>query len=721
MVTIIRGSTNKPVSSQQLASFFANRNTKFDGFLYLGYPIIGTSEGPYPIDALFISRNLGLVVFSLIEGNDIGISQAQESQDDSYNKLEAKLRTHKILMKGRHLQVPIKPVTFAPVCHDTTKFSTIDYPVCNENDLDTWLNTCRWDDASVFESLVSVIQAISTIRRGRKKRDIKKKDSRGAKLKNLEDSIANLDNHQSRAVIETVDGVQRIRGLAGSGKTIVLALKAAYLHAQHPDWRIAVTFNTRSLKAQFRQLINTFTIEQTNEEPDWDNVQIMNAWGAPGGGERTGIYYEFCQNNGVEFYDFNSEKLTFGSGNEFIGACQAALAQCSNAKNIYDVILVDEAQDLSPAFLQICYEMLKPEKRLVYAYDELQNLGSLSLPPPEEIFGKRPDGSPKVRLTPSQPGRPQQDVILEKCYRNSRPVLVTAHALGFGIYRTPDNDTATGLVQMFDHNRLWLDVGYQVTDGKLEDGHDVVLSRTDESSPVFLEDHSSIDDLIQFHCFDSMVEQTQWVADAIRTNLTDDELRPDDILVVNPDPLTTRSVVAPVRQLLYEYGINSHLAGVDTSQDVFFDSEGKSVTFTGIFRAKGNEAGMVYILNAQDCYSSHRNLARIRNRLFTAITRSKGWVRVLGFGHGMRLLMQEFERLRNNDFNLRFQYPSEEIRKRINVINRDMRDDERRLINTQSKNVEQLIKDLEAHRVYPQDLGSAQVKRLKSLLDTEVG
>jgi superfamily I DNA and RNA helicase len=31
---------------------------------------------------------------------------------------------------------------------------------------------------------------------------------------------------QSKAVIETVDGVQRIRGLAGSGKTIVLALKA---------------------------------------------------------------------------------------------------------------------------------------------------------------------------------------------------------------------------------------------------------------------------------------------------------------------------------------------------------------------------------------------------------------------------------------------------------------------------------------------------------------
>ena len=38
--------------------------------------------------------------------------------------------------------------------------------------------------------------------------------------------IRSPDMLQSKAVIETVDGVQRIRGLAGSGKTIVLALKA---------------------------------------------------------------------------------------------------------------------------------------------------------------------------------------------------------------------------------------------------------------------------------------------------------------------------------------------------------------------------------------------------------------------------------------------------------------------------------------------------------------
>ena len=123
----------------------------------------------------------------------------------------------------------------------------------------------------------------------------------------------------------------------------------------------------------------------------------------------------------------------------------------------YDAILVDEAQDFSPSFLRLCYEMLQPPKRLVYAYDELQNLRSQSLPSPEEIFGLAEDGTPKVRFKPFEEGQPQQDIILEKCYRNSRPALVTAHALGFGIYRNPPAPKESGIVQMFDQSSLWHD------------------------------------------------------------------------------------------------------------------------------------------------------------------------------------------------------------------------------------------------------------------------
>jgi superfamily I DNA and RNA helicase len=210
MLQIIRGTTRKPVSSQRLADFFVAHN-QYEGFLYIGYPIIGTSEGPYPIDALFISREKGLVIFNLIEGRDLG--NFMEAQDDSANKLEAKLRGHRNLMKGRNLQVPISVVTFAPARDDAANFSQDGYQVCNEANLEQCLDTVAWKDPSYYPALVAVLQAISTIRKGRKQRDVHQADSRGAKLKDLEDSIANLDKQQSAAVVETFEGVQRLRGL----------------------------------------------------------------------------------------------------------------------------------------------------------------------------------------------------------------------------------------------------------------------------------------------------------------------------------------------------------------------------------------------------------------------------------------------------------------------------------------------------------------------------
>ncbi|MCI5148289.1 MAG: helicase, partial [Candidatus Electrothrix sp. MAN1_4] len=436
-----------------------------------------------------------------------------------------------------------------------------------------------------------------------------------------------------------------------------------------------------------------------------------------GGGERHGLYYEFCQTNGVEYYDFASAKRRFGNGNEFKGVCQTALDKCANPSGNYDAILVDEAQDFPPAFLRICFEMLNPEKRLVYAYDELQTLNSQSLPSPEKIFGKNPDGSPRVRFHANQPGKPQQDIILEKCYRNSRPILVTAHALGFGIYRTKNTETGTGLVQIFDHHQLWEEVGYKVTGGKLADNCDVTLERTQDSSPLFLEDHSPIDDLIQFHCFNSKKEQAVWLAKAIKYNLKEDELRPDDIVVINPDPFSTKSEVGFPRRLLFEDKINSHLAGVDTSPDIFFDTDNESITFTGIYRAKGNEAGMVYIINAQDCYSATlRHIASLRNRLFTAMTRSKAWVRILGVGENMQQLIKEFGQVKESKFKLNFQYPTKEQRKYLNIVNRDMTEAEHRRVEKKKSDIAQLIEDLESGRVYPEDLGTDKLKRLQVLL-----
>ena len=716
-VSIIRGTNDKPATSGELASAMAGCSD-FSGQLFIGYPIVSTPEGRHRIDALLVSPDLGLVVFDLVEGTVPGDYRSR--QDDSANKLEARLKTHRALMRRRDLRVPIHTLSFAPAVREPDVGADPDYPLADRGTLPHALRRFAWDESeqSAYEAALSAIENISSIRKSRKQRSATRPDSRGARLEKLESSIATLDATQGRAVIETVGGVQRIRGLAGSGKTIVLALKAAYLHAQHPEWRIAVTFNTRSLKGHFRRLINNFSLEQTGAEPDWRNLRIVNAWGAPGSDDRDGLYYEFCRTHGFEYFDFGSAKQRFRGQEIFRAVCARALEQLQQAgtpRPLYDAILADEAQDLPDSFLRICYELLREPRRLVYACDELQNLVGEPVSSPETTFGTRADGAPRVRFDGSD-GNDARDLVLEKCYRNSRPVLVTAHALGFGIYREPEKQNDTGLVQMFDSTRLWREIGYGVRDGELRDGSPVTLHRTPGTSPKFLEDHSPPDDLVQFIRFRNKNEQSEWVANAIKKNLEQDELRHGDVVVINPEPLTTRTETGPIRSRLLDLRVNSHIAGVDTSADVFFKENAESVTFTGIHRAKGNEAGMVYVINAQDCHGRGPNLARIRNRLFVAITRSKAWVRVLGVGAGMEALEAEHDRLVKNDFELRFTYPAHEQREHLRIVHRDMTDAERRRLRESGKEVGNLVKDLESGSLRVEDMDEELLARLKNLL-----
>jgi superfamily I DNA and RNA helicase len=704
MVNIVRGALDKPVASRSLADYFESRDD-IDGSLYLGYPIIGTPQGGYQIDALLVSKKNGIIIFNIIEGNH-SPPNLTDAQDESFNKIQAKLFQYKTLTNRRNLMVKIGVVTYAPALFSKPSNITDEYTVITSNDdLINCIDTQIWEDSTYFEALNSVIQAITSIRKKRQRSYLKKTNSKGAKLGRLEDSIANLDRHQSAAVLETVEGPQRIRGLAGSGKTIVLALKVAYLHAKHPDWDIAVTFNTRSLKGQFKQLINMFTIEHTSEETNWDKVKIIHAWGSP---KADGIYYEVCKRHNIEYRDLTSAKrISKVFGQEFDAVCEEALRKIEKFDCMYDAILIDEAQDFSKHFLRICYEILKSPKRLVYAYDELQSLNNKIMESPESIFGIDDKGEYHVKLQ-NLPREPKQDIILEKCYRNSRPILAAAHALGFGIYRNNE------LIQMFEHSSLWRDIGYEVKAGSLEDGKFVKLLRNDNTSPKFLESHSDIDDLIIFKKFNSNKEQIEWLVSQIELNIQEDELKCDDIMVIHSDPTTTEKAVTAARHLLFTKGINSNLAGITTSPDEFFNED--AIVFTSINRAKGNEAAMIYVIDAHLCFSG-QNLARKRNILFTAMTRSKAWLRVLGYGKNMEQLEVEYQKVKNNDFSLEFTYPTKEQRNQMNLINKDMNQIDGESITKSQNDLKDLLIAFKNGTVSKDDLPPEILSQLKEILN----
>jgi len=705
MLNIVRGDfKNKPESSKQLASVFESIKNNYEGTLYIGYPIIGTANGGFKIDALLITKESGLVAFQINEGIDLAIDY-QDIQDEMYTKIQSKLFQYKALTKRRALAVNINVISYSPAWLNIPKEDE-NYPCfIDNNSLKFFINSLNWNATEYYEQLLSVLQSITTIRKNKSREYVVQENSRGAKLKKLEDSIANLDRQQSAAVIETVEGVQRIRGLAGSGKTIILALKVAYLHATNPSWKIAVTFNTRSLKEQFKKLIRMFTYEHINEEPNWENIDIIHAWGSP---SYEGIYYNLCKEHNIEYIDFKGAKrLTSIYGKEFDMVCNKALNEIQQFNYKYDVIVIDETQDFSKDFLKICFNILKSPKRLVYAYDELQSLNKQTMDSPENIFGQDNNGGFLVKLE-NKDNEPKEDIILYKCYRNSLETLTTAHALGFGIYREQ------GLVQMFENSTLWKDIGYDILNGELEDGKDIKLSRNNETSPEFLSSHSNIDDVIDFKVFHSNIEQVEFIVNSIEKNLREDELKLDDIVVINLDPLTTKSVVGIFRQKLYERGINSNLAGVSTSPDIFYTDD--AITFTGIYRAKGNEAPMVYIINSQYSYSGYE-LAKKRNMLFTAMTRSKAWVRVCGYGKDMQKLALEFQLVKENKFTLNFKYPTEEERKNMNIVNRDMSAEEKNKLIKNEKSIIELLEDLKSGRIQKENLSTEMLEELKILLN----
>ena len=712
---VTHGTNDKPVASESLVKLIKSLPA-VNGRLFLGYPIARKTVESNCIDALWVSPDYGVVAFDLIEGR--GSGDVENRHEDIANQLERRLRNELKLVHQRNLTVPVSVVTFSPISPiksspDNQKFlepkSFVDY--FNKKE------TVKVKEQDWFALTLSVLENVSRLSNGRSQRHVKQLDSRGRKLKKLEDSIATLDHQQSKAVMETVPGIQRIRGLAGSGKTIVLALKAAYLHSQNPDWIIRVTFNTRSLKQFFRQLIRDFHFEQSETEPNWDNLQIMNAWGAPGTIDRNGIYHEFCVKNDVEYMNWNAARNTFHSGQIFSRVCKRALQQVVNPQKLYDLILIDEAQDLPISFLRLCYQSLKAPNRLVYAYDELQSLDAeTSLPSPEKIFDEWGIGVPEATHAAETSSQPTADLILQHCYRTSRPILVTAHALGFGVYRRPPIGSPTGLVQMFDDSRVWEAVGYEAEESEIEEGKKVTLKRAAVASLDRLEQHSSSTDAVVFKAFTTVEQQVEWVSTEIQRNLDEDELKLTDIMVINLHPRNTRENLGPIGAKLMELEIHSHFAGVDTNPDDFKLNGIESIPFSGIHRAKGNEAAMVYITNAEFGLSSVNNQISVRNRLFTAITRSKAWVRVTGIGDEMQRFEHEYTQLKAQDFKLKFRYPTAAERDELRTIHAQSDLDETSNLEGGNLKIFKLVKELENGAISKDELDPELIDRLQRLM-----
>jgi hypothetical protein len=175
---------NKQLVSSELLEHALQGIDGLAGECFFGYPLLATPDGKYSIDATLVSRDKGIVLFDLVEGSSVGDYQTR--QDDLANKIEARLKLQRDLVRGRKLRVPLSVVTFAPGASVATANQGNEFPLADELTLAAVLEEIEWDakDEDLYRLTLSAIESLSSIRKSRSKREAVRPDSRGAKLKN---------------------------------------------------------------------------------------------------------------------------------------------------------------------------------------------------------------------------------------------------------------------------------------------------------------------------------------------------------------------------------------------------------------------------------------------------------------------------------------------------------------------------------------------------------
>ncbi|ENU90995.1 hypothetical protein F971_03463 [Acinetobacter vivianii] len=475
----------------------------------------------------------------------------------------------------------------------------------------------------------------------------------------LEDEIINFDAEQRKVAINLINGPQRIRGLAGSGKTIILAMKVAYIHLQYPDKKILFTFYTKSLYTLIKEIVGKFYRHFASSDPDWSNIDILHAWG---GYKVDGVYFNSAVENDILPIPLDKAKA-FNNADPFKYVCSQVIK--GKIKKKYDYILIDEAQDLPDEFFRLCYNLLigedASEKNIVWAYDDLQTIFNIYTRTPKELFGVDDRGEALIdlnKLAKNLSWGQKNDLVLHKCYRNPLSTLVTAHALGFGLYDKP--------VQILENLDHWNDVGYELESGIYKEGEHVVLSRNPENSPLSINEYQSKQDLLKTYIADNVPEEVDFIKREIEYFLNEG-LKPEDIMVISLDDRNAKMYFRRLSSVLSDVGILTNNVLTTYSDNPPFKLE-KMVTLSTVHKAKGNEAACVLVLGIDAMYPT-KDYRKTRNKIFTAFTRTKAWLRVSGIGESAQHFEKEIKVSLENSPRLSFIVPN---KKNLDHIQRDL-------------------------------------------------
>ena len=395
-------------------------------------------------------------------------------------------------------------------------------------------------------------------------------------LGSMIDELAVLEKHLSEEQIElsrlNVEGYPRlIRGVAGSGKTVILANMVARLinrKVSQPDDmfqgpssppRIAVLCFNRALVQFIKRKIKDSYYQQTQGSlPDCVTVTHFN-----------GLMKELSD-KGIwdyvpidEMEDQAARSVKYGQQLEQFRKENPDWYQSI----LYDAIFIDEGQDLNVEDYQLLLGLVKPnpttgEKTIIIFYDDAQNL-----------YG-RP--RPNWKQIGIDVGRGDRARVMKECFRNTKEIIELAFNVLLGSQAPQEIKVKT---------RTFADLNYLKQWGLVEEYGDKFMVK-------FAERTFKKPEILKFSSRDA---EKEWVSKEIVRLVVQENVRPEDILVLFNSGKAFDGLAEQIRTNSIKGYIKPFGENPEKDQYLFRDDY---LTLSTTRGAKGYDAHIVFLIGA---------------------------------------------------------------------------------------------------------------------------
>ena len=417
-------------------------------------------------------------------------------------------------------------------------------------------------------------------------------------------------------------GPRLIRGVAGSGKTIVLANNLArrlqrshesrsLFDGEHSSERLLVVCNNRSLVPFLEKKVGLAFQQRTGQPLPEDGLEIFS---------HNRLMWHLSQ-KGLWRY----QKLEEGTDQQ---RATRYLTELENVKQqhpdifdaaAYDAIYVDEGQDfLEEDFRllkELCRVQAEHEPNMYVFYDDAQNF----------LGRKRPNWM-SVGLNV----RGGRSFVMSQCFRNTRPIVEAAFNVLYGTSANGEGDVPTkefaDITNLVEKNLIRLEDGFWQVHFAVRDGLPPSLTIANSAKAEIEE----------------IVSRLRWLVE-------NQQVRPQDILVLAMTKSRIDSMAVAIA--------NAKIKGVDglhvsfREQDKILGQRGV-LTLSTTASAKGYDAYCVLLASANEF---NRDVIG-RSNFYVGCTRAIEYLEV--FAHCREGLVVEYENVLARQVGLSWKQPS---------------------------------------------------------------